>query len=338
MNAFHLLFFCFISGTLSSNLFTKQEGESLSFGCSFHPPEGRRFLTKRETRDENILVETEDSQAQSGRYSIDYDDDIFYVTISQLHKSDSGRYRCGVGNSSSPDLQQEFQLQVTDVMCDGSPALASPGVTVCSAAEGASIRVTCALPLADLYKLFLCKDECKIRDVLVETSTSGAQRGRFKIDYKRNGVFHVIIANLTTSDSGLYRCGVDVISTPNLCQTVEIKVANASSEPTSPPLDVDLHKPSVQSCTPSTAFPAITSQSADKGPKISPTITDLFEQHQQDIEDATFKGYTLPLLCLMGLALLVVVLALLIYYKRRNRNGLDVKTSTRGENMELETY
>ena len=68
---------------------------------------------KRSAQEDRILVETSGQQGQSGKYAIDYQNDIFFVSISQLNVSDSGRYRCGVGNASSPDLLEEFQLKVT---------------------------------------------------------------------------------------------------------------------------------------------------------------------------------------------------------------------------------
>ena len=36
------------------------------------------------------------------------------VTITQLTKSDSGRYRCGLGGSSGPDSYTDFDVIVTD--------------------------------------------------------------------------------------------------------------------------------------------------------------------------------------------------------------------------------
>lgn len=109
-------------------------------------------------------------------------------------------------------------------MCDGNATVADPGITVCSETEGGSIRVRCSFSSAGLFNLFFCKDGCKKQDVLIETDRFRAQRGRYRIEYEGKGEFSVTIANLTRSDSGLFRCGVNVLSALNPCQAVELRV------------------------------------------------------------------------------------------------------------------
>lgn len=104
-----------ISGSMCSHLiFTKTEGESLSFGCSFNLIKGNKFFIKKKLSKERVLIKTNAITAVRGRYSIGYDSGIFYVSISQLNKSDSGHYGCGLGNSSSPELSREFELRVKE--------------------------------------------------------------------------------------------------------------------------------------------------------------------------------------------------------------------------------
>ncbi|XP_070825004.1 polymeric immunoglobulin receptor-like isoform X2 [Chaetodon trifascialis] len=288
MNIHLVVFLCFFSGALCAfPVFTKTEGETFSFGCSFNSLQGNKFLSKTEWKKEDVLVETSGVSAQSGRYSITYDTDfnIFYVSISQLNKSDSGRYRCGLGNTSLSTSQREFELRVTDAMCDANMTVDGPGMTVCTEAEGGSVRIRCSLSSAELFSLFFCKDGCKKRDVLIETSGFRAQRGRYRIEYERNGVFHVTIANLTKSDSGLFRCGVNVPSSPNPCQALEIRVTDAptAAEPNStllPFTPTSAYKPTTHSlsssgsCTPATAFPPITTLSTAAAPNIFLKQTD----------------------------------------------------------------
>ena len=109
-------------------------------------------------------------------------------------------------------------------MCDGNTTVRDPVISVCFGTEGGSITVRCSAPLAGLFNLFFCRDACKKQDVLIESSEFSAQRGRYRIDYVKNGVFDVTIADLSKSDSGLYSCGVNVTSAPNPCQTVKISV------------------------------------------------------------------------------------------------------------------
>ena len=92
------------------------EGGSATYGCSGTVNGSRKFFCKGECKKEaDILVETEENRAQSGRYSIEYTKGSaveVYVTITQLQKSDSGRYKCGYGRPSSPDSSYWFSIFV----------------------------------------------------------------------------------------------------------------------------------------------------------------------------------------------------------------------------------
>uniref|UniRef100_A0A3B5MD56 Immunoglobulin V-set domain-containing protein n=1 Tax=Xiphophorus couchianus TaxID=32473 RepID=A0A3B5MD56_9TELE len=65
----------------------------------------------------NVLIETTENSAENGRYSIEYvkvhgpNIYSFSVKISALTESDSGRYRCGLGQSS--ESYQDFTLTVS---------------------------------------------------------------------------------------------------------------------------------------------------------------------------------------------------------------------------------
>ncbi|KAM9751517.1 polymeric immunoglobulin receptor-like isoform 5-T5 [Menidia menidia] len=226
MNTQQLVLLCFIPAALGSQVFTKLEGDSISFGCAFDPPPGSRFFTKGAPEGEVLLVGAGNASAQRGWFILGLDGGIFYVGITQLRTSDSGLYSCGVGDPASPDLQRQFELRVTAKLCGAPP----PEVLVCSEAEGGAIRVTCSFPSADLFSLFFCRGQCRKEDVLVEAGGPSAQRGRFGIQYESRGVFHVTVSNLTASDADLYRCGVDITSAPNPCSAVEIRVTEGLSD------------------------------------------------------------------------------------------------------------
>ncbi|XP_047463119.1 polymeric immunoglobulin receptor-like [Mugil cephalus] len=329
MNLHQLLFFCFLPGAMCSRpIFTKTEGESLSFGCSFNASRGSRFFTKKEFSEQRVLIKTSDTTDSNGRYHIGYNTGIFYVSISQLSKSDSGHYCCGLGNSSSPELLREFELRVTEAMCEVNSTHIDPGVTVCGETEGGSIRITCSLPSAELFSLFLCKDGCKKQDVLVETSGAQAQRDRYRIKYVKNGVFHVTIANLTKADSALYSCGVNLLSAPNPCQSVHIKVTDAPA--TSQP---DLTS---QPCTPASFFPAITTLPPHTGAVIGlPSIPD----KEQQTEESTSNGYIISLaLSLTALAVLMVLFLVYIYKNRITRNSSNTAEPVASEYIECSTH
>ncbi|XP_071394355.1 uncharacterized protein [Centroberyx affinis] len=80
-------------------------------------------------------------------------------------------------------------------------------------AEGENITVGCSFTWAGNNKKFFCKGECKNENILIETDKDKDQNGRYSIEDKRTGLFFVTITQLTKSDSGSYRCGVDRLLT-----------------------------------------------------------------------------------------------------------------------------
>ncbi|CAK6984395.1 polymeric immunoglobulin receptor-like%2C partial, partial [Scomber scombrus] len=105
--------------TNAVNLYAGAEGGSGSLSCHFTSSGNTKFFCKGECKEENVLIKADGVTAQSGRYSIEYKDRfsgrrIVTVTITQLTKSDSGRYRYGLGGSLVPDSYCEFDLIVTD--------------------------------------------------------------------------------------------------------------------------------------------------------------------------------------------------------------------------------
>ncbi|XP_044206490.1 CMRF35-like molecule 1 [Thunnus albacares] len=319
----------FSGGLCSISVFTKTEGDDLSFGCFFNSSQSPKFFVKEHAK-EKIILETRGVRAQKGKYSINYDTEfnVFYVKITQLDQSDSGRYRCGLGNASCPQSEREFEVRVTDAMCDGNTTLRDPVISFCFGTEGGSITVRCSSPSAGLFNLFFCRDACKKQDVLIESSEFRAQRGRYRIDYVKNGVFDVTIADLSKSDSGLYSCGVNVTSAPNPCQTVKISVERAGQSM----IDISLTGP--ESCSPAPAIPSIAIRPTGAAPAFSTRVSENLEQQQSEK-----TGYLLPLvLCLAGLVVLVAVLLLLYRKIKRNSSGLNIAESSYTENIECSTY
>ena len=62
----------------------------------------------------DILVQTTGDKVQNGSYSIEYGSGFVFVSITQLNKSDTGRYRCAVDSPYSPRVYREFNVIVTD--------------------------------------------------------------------------------------------------------------------------------------------------------------------------------------------------------------------------------
>ncbi|KAI9515699.1 hypothetical protein NQZ68_023351 [Dissostichus eleginoides] len=74
----------------------------------------QKVFCKEPCQQEDILIETTDATAQRGRYSSDYKDGVFLVTITQLNKSDSGRYGCGAGPSLKQAVYRDIEIIVVD--------------------------------------------------------------------------------------------------------------------------------------------------------------------------------------------------------------------------------
>lgn len=95
--------------------YTKVEGEEFRIKLDHEVPAGsRKYICRNDTEKEDILIETTENRAESGRYIIRYDisDKKVHAVIKELTQSDSGRYKIGVSNSSSQNLFQEVELKV----------------------------------------------------------------------------------------------------------------------------------------------------------------------------------------------------------------------------------
>ena len=97
---------------------SKRTGENVTVECAFTLKEQWRYFCQGECGASSWLVVTSGSMDQKGRYSIRYLEGsagggFLFVSIAHLTRSDSGRYRCGVGQISSRYFW-EFEIVVTD--------------------------------------------------------------------------------------------------------------------------------------------------------------------------------------------------------------------------------
>ncbi|XP_038577616.1 polymeric immunoglobulin receptor-like isoform X2 [Micropterus salmoides] len=243
MNIHRVLFFCFFSalcggntGLVSAkvNIYTGAEGETGTINCNVSPSGSRKFFCKNECKAEDILVKTDDVRAQSGRYSIEYRDGssgrgIVSVTITNLTKSDSGRYRCGLGGTSVPESFSDFEVRVSD----------ATGISgfLHTYTEGENVTLGCSDTVYGRQKFF-CKGECKKEeDIIIDTDGNRAQSGRYSIKYDAGSVFglYVSITQVTKSDSGQYRCGYGRALSPDSYRKLQIMVIDVPTtlKPTS---------------------------------------------------------------------------------------------------------
>ncbi|KAK2850842.1 hypothetical protein Q5P01_007118 [Channa striata] len=102
----------------SGFIWTNIGGENFTFPCKYDVDRGRLFFCRDDCKkEEDVLIETDQKKAQSGRYGVEYiDGSIFglYATITRMKTSDTGRYKCGYGRASSPDSSRTFSVIVTE--------------------------------------------------------------------------------------------------------------------------------------------------------------------------------------------------------------------------------
>ncbi|XP_043980235.1 CMRF35-like molecule 1 [Gambusia affinis] len=115
--------FCFLSALCGAKTLIQTEGGSITAKCSFTFSGRRKFVCRDPCENRDVLIETEATEAEKGRYSIRYREGTFpasstvlYVNISQLVQSDSGRYWCGLKRRFMTDSRQEFHVNVTNDM------------------------------------------------------------------------------------------------------------------------------------------------------------------------------------------------------------------------------
>ncbi|XP_067449740.1 polymeric immunoglobulin receptor-like [Thunnus thynnus] len=264
------------------DLFAGAEGGNGSWSCHFTSSGSTKFFCKGECKEEDILIKTDNVTDQSGRYSIKYKDGssgrrTVTVTITQLTKSDSGRYRCGLGGSSVPDDYSDFDITITDEATLGQNTRFIRAVTV-----GGNITRRCHNTVNGSRKFF-CKDECKKEeDILVKTEENRAQNGRYSIEYREGSEYglYVTITQLKKSDTGRYRCGYGRALSPDSSNTLLIFVVDAptTSKPNwtlrpfptsvpsaSTPTTTQSLISSSGSFTPSSSFPETTEQFTGTG-------------------------------------------------------------------------
>ncbi|KAM8755128.1 uncharacterized protein AB9X84_011702 isoform 2-T2 [Acanthopagrus schlegelii] len=258
MNIHHVLFFCFISalcgdtGLVSAklNIFTGAEGTSGSITCYISQHKKMKFLCKEECKGEGILIKTVDVRAQNGRFSIEYKRKssgrgVLTVTITNVTRSDAGRYRSGLGSDLVPDSYRDFEIRVSDELPFRNTGFVRTDI------EGENITFGCSGTVYKKQK-FLCKDECKTKeDIIIETNGNRTQRGRYSVEYREGSTFglYVNITNVSKSDTGWYKCGYGRALSPHSFYMFSIFVIDDPSKPNRTPPPFSTSVPSASTPT-----------------------------------------------------------------------------------------
>ncbi|XP_023190533.1 uncharacterized protein LOC111608775 isoform X1 [Xiphophorus maculatus] len=204
-------------------------GEEVRVQCAVSLFENWKIFCKENCEGGDILIKTRQPTDQRGRYRTEYVKEsranVFslYVSVSELTRSDEGRYRCGLGDSSSSASYQEFRLVVVDALLHGNkvPHLYKDA--------GSSVTVACFFKRSGGKRLF-CRGECGKEEVLVQTDGVRDEKGRYNMKYeeqKSGAVLLVTIKQLVQSDSGRYRCKLDGTGSSSSYRDFQVTVRTA---------------------------------------------------------------------------------------------------------------
>nr|XP_033943571.1 fas apoptotic inhibitory molecule 3-like isoform X3 [Pseudochaenichthys georgianus] len=181
---------------------------------------GRKLFCKEPCEQVDMLIETSGATAQrwqNNRYSIDYKQRELFVSITQLTKSDSGKYWCGAGTYKNIEI----------IVVDAKLVVGPSAEKTINAGTGGNIVVECSFTRSGT-EMFFCKEECE-RDILVGPTYKDLKKGRYSIRYleaSKEGFVIVSIEQLTQSDSGWYRCGLGRTSSKDPYQRFRLIVTD----------------------------------------------------------------------------------------------------------------
>ncbi|XP_026223962.1 uncharacterized protein LOC113167504 [Anabas testudineus] len=284
-------------------VYSEVEGGDVTVQCSFSSSGNSAFFCKETCKEKNVLIETAGVTGHQGRYSIKHNRGDVDVTITQLNKSDSGRYTCGVGRSLWSSSYQQIEIIVTDAQLSGN----RDEINVLHKRTGTNITVECSFSSTRSWKFF-CKEPCEDeKNVLVETNNFSAQRGRYSIRYLRGnptgGFVFVTITQLTESDSGRYRCGLE-----GSYQGFELMVTDAR-------------------------FTSTTAQSLETSGRFTPLSA--LPQITEQLTDTNTEDFRM---LYVGLALLVTVILFLvvvvIFCRKRSAKAKEAPRETQFDSAE----
>ncbi|XP_026224290.1 uncharacterized protein LOC113167698 [Anabas testudineus] len=218
-----------------TNVYIRSVGDDLSAECSSSASGNMKFLCKETCENENVLMETRDDNAQRGRYSMKYKDGGFLqspvltLSITQLMKSDSGRYRCGLGRTLSTASFKQFEVVVADAVLTKLLSLDQKPINKRS---GTDLTVAFFFTVPG-NTFFFCKEKCEDKNVLVDTDGNSVTKDRYSIEYRDDafteGTVFVSITQLKESDSGRYQCGLDRRFFPDSYYDFVVSVTDAPS-------------------------------------------------------------------------------------------------------------
>ncbi|XP_039463703.1 CMRF35-like molecule 9 isoform X2 [Oreochromis aureus] len=257
--------------------------------------------------------------AQSGRFKIEYKNASsgrgrLSFAITHMTKSDSGRYRYGLGKSSAPDSYSDIEVRVSNEFNKSSGIFRAQ-------TEGEEISFPCANAVHGQRK-FLCKNPCKKGNIFIDTTNDKAENGRYSIKYTKGSAFglQATIRQLTKSDTGQYWCGYGDPLSPDSYDTDDVFVVEASKPSASTPSSSQTESASRswdRASNPPDSIQQATTQSHTFTPGLSKPSSDC-------------PGFFLPLVvCVSLVGALLLCVGLLLYYisKLKRKAVLNIRNN-----------
>ncbi|XP_039460038.1 uncharacterized protein LOC120435123 [Oreochromis aureus] len=324
MKLLHAVIFFFLSGTtgfVKASIWIVPEGGNLSLYNRFTVSGNTKFFCKEKCeRAENILIKTDGTTAQSGRFSIEYKNASsgrgeLTMKITHTTKSDSRMYRFGLGKSSAPDSYSDLEVRVSNEFDKSSGIFRAQ-------TEGEEISFGCANAVHGQRK-FLCKNPCeKEGNIFIDTTNDKAENGRYSIKYTKGSVhgLYATIRQLTKSDTGQYRCGYGDPLSPDSYHTDNVFVVEASKPSASTPSSGQTESAS-RSWDRASNPPDSTQQATTQ----SHTFTPGLSKPSSDCPD-----FFLPLVvCVSLVGALLLCVGLLLYYisKLKRKAVLNIRNN-----------
>ncbi|KAL4007599.1 hypothetical protein ACER0C_001451 [Sarotherodon galilaeus] len=229
MKILQFVFLCFSSDPAvlvkaKHNIWSAAEGANGTLNCNLTLSGSTKFFCKEKCQRSEDIIKTDGSTAQTGRYSIKYEDGAsgrgipglhVFLTFTHMIYSDSGMYRCGLGKSSAPDSHHDFEVRVSNDL-DKNIGLDH------TETKGEKITLVCSINVYG-HRKFFCKNECKIEgEILIDTANN---------------------KSLTKSDTGLYICGYGNPLSPDSYESEYVLVSDATTQSESVTAGVSTHCP-----------------------------------------------------------------------------------------------
>nr|XP_033943570.1 uncharacterized protein LOC117449794 isoform X2 [Pseudochaenichthys georgianus] len=266
---------------------------------------GRKLFCKEPCEQVDMLIETSGATAQrwqNNRYSIDYKQRELFVSITQLTKSDSGKYWCGAGTYKNIEI----------IVVDAKLVVGPSAEKTINAGTGGNIVVECSFTRSGT-EMFFCKEECE-RDILVGPTYKDLKKGRYSIRYleaSKEGFVIVSIEQLTQSDSGWYRCGLGRTSSKDPYQRFRLIVTDGEFL-----LDKEkVARKALTTSTPPSSVPSASTETSNQSE--SSTSSPASPKTTEHPESTTTTGVVLYVSLTLVVLVIVSSLSVLVFCRKR---------------------